>query len=298
MPQNKNRNHLATQGIQKIQQGIFLNLVLSVVKFFAGVFGNSFALVADALESLADVFSSIIVWFGLSTASKAPDENHPFGHGKAEPMAALFVAISLITAAIFIAIESVRNILTPHELPAAFTLVVLVLVISLKEIMYRRAVKTAKEIGSLAVESDAWHHRSDALTSLAAAVGVTIAILGGKGYESADDWAALLAAVMIVYNAFLIFKPALGEMMDEAPPASFVAEIKGLARQVEGILDVEKCFIRKSGFEYFIDLHIIVDGNLTVREGHDIGHRVKDHIIKNKPQVWHVLTHVEPHDAH
>lgn len=289
--------HPAEIGIKSIRAGIFVNLILALVKGLAGLFGNSFALIADAIESLADVFTSIIVWLGLKAASKAPDEDHPYGHGRAEPLAGIVVAVSLIAAAILIAIESIHLIMTPHKTPKSYTLIILIVVIVVKELMFRHVEKTANDIGSTAVKGDAWHHRSDAITSLTAAIGITIALIGGDSYASADDWAALIAAVLIVYNAVHIFQPAFHEVMDKAVSDDLVAEIRALAAQVEGVMEVEKCFVRKSGFEYFVDIHIVVNGDLSVREGHKIGHDVKDFIMLHKPLIYNVLTHVEPSEV-
>ncbi len=286
--------HPAHAGIRSIRHGIFANIFLALVKGFVGFFGNSFALIADAIESTADVFTSIIVWIGLKSAAKPPDEDHPYGHGRAEPLAGIVVAVSLLGAAVFIAYESIRLIQTPHKTPAAYTLIVLIAVVIIKEFMFRYVERIANDIGSTAVKGDAWHHRSDAITSFTAAIGITIALIGGEGYESADDWAALVAAGFIVYNAWHIFEPALNEVMDKAPPQYLVEEVKVLAREVAGVQDVEKCFIRKSGFEFFVDIHVVVDGNLTVREGHKIGHDVKDYIMQHKPLIYNVLTHIEP----
>lgn len=289
--------HPAEIGIKSIRAGIFVNLILAVVKGLVGIFGNSFALIADAIESLADVFTSIIVWLGLKAASKAPDEDHPYGHGRAEPLAGIVVAVSLIAAAILIAIESIHLIMTPHKTPKSYTLIILIVVIIVKELMFRHVEKTANDIGSTAVKGDAWHHRSDAITSLTAAIGITIALIGGDDYASADDWAALIAAVLIVYNAVHIFQPAFHEVMDKAVSDDLLIEIRTLAAQVEGVMEVEKCFVRKSGFEYFVDIHIVVDGDLSVREGHKIGHDVKDFIMMHKPLIYNVLTHVEPNET-
>ena len=294
MKETNNDIHPAHAGIRSIRHGIFANLFLALVKGLVGFFGNSFALIADAIESTADVFTSLIVWIGLKSASKPPDEDHPYGHGRAEPLAGIVVAVSLFAAAIFIAHESIRLIQTPHKTPAAYTLIVLIAVIIIKEFMFRYVAKVAEDIGSTAVKGDAWHHRSDAITSFTAAIGITIALIGGEGYESADDWAALIAAGFIVYNAWHIFEPAFHEVMDKAPPQYLVEEVKALARQVRGVQDVEKCFIRKSGFEFFVDIHVVVDGNLTVKEGHKIGHDVKDYIMQHKPLIYNVLTHIEP----
>lgn len=288
------REEAAQKGFKSVRQGIFVNLFLAIVKGIVGIVGHSFALVADAIESGADVLSSLIVLLGLRTAAKAPDKDHPYGHGRVEAVTAIVVAGTLIIAACVIAIEAVQNIFTPHELPKHYTLIVLVIVVIIKEIISRRMARVAEHINSSSVKVDAWHHRADAITASLAAIGISIALIGGKGYETADDWAALCASFIIVYNAYHIFKPALEEMMDKAPPANNIEEIRKLARQVPGVLDVEKCFMRKSGFEYFIDIHVIVDGNLNVKEGHRIGHAVKDFIMVHKPMVYDVLTHIEP----
>lgn len=286
--------HPADQGLKTTLAGIIINLMLAFIKGAAGILGNSYALIADAIESASDIFASVIVWFGLKVASKAPDQDHPYGHGKAEPLATMMVALFLITAAILIAIQSVHNIVTPHKTPAPFTLLVLVLVIGIKELMFRYVSKKGAEINSTAVKADAWHHRSDAITSFSAFIGISIALIGGPGYESADDWAALIAAVIIVYNAYHIFFPAISEVMDAAPPSEIENEIRALAMTVEKVEGLDKCLVRKMGFEYFVDLHVVVDGSLSVRDGHDIAHRVKEVILEAKPQIYDVLVHIEP----
>jgi cation diffusion facilitator family transporter len=286
--------HPAAKVLKTTLVGILINAGLVIAKAVAGIAGNSYALIADAIESATDIFTSGVVWLGLKAASKAPDEDHPYGHGKAEPLAAIMVAISLIAAAIFIAVQSVQHILIPHTIPAPFTLVVLVIVVVTKELMFRLVHKIGNETESNAVKADAWHHRSDAITSLTAFIGISIALIGGKGYESADDWAALIASAIIVFNAYLIFRPAFAEMMDAAPSGNLIEEVKAVALTVEGVQGLDKCFIRKMGFEYFVDLHIIVDGNLSVRIGHDIAHAVKRAILAAKPNVYDVLIHVEP----
>jgi cation diffusion facilitator family transporter len=290
------QNHPAYKGIRSTYISIFANLILVIIKGLAGFFGNSYALIADAIESLSDVLTSIVVLIGLKASAKQPDESHPYGHGKAEPIAGIFVAISLFIASIMIAKQSIENIQNPHEVPAPFTLFVLIFVIVVKGQLFKRIKKTGDEIDSTAVRGDAWHHLSDALTSLAAAIGILIAIIGGKGYESADDWAALVGSLVIAYNAANLFKPAFNELMDMAPPKELVLEIKEIAFGVEGVKDVEKCIIRKMGFEYFIDIHLIVNGELSVKQGHDIGHAVKNAIKSRKPTVYDVLTHIEPFD--
>lgn len=273
---------------------IAANLVLAVIKGLAGFFGNSYALIADAIESATDVFSSVLLWLGLRYASRPADGNHPYGHGRIEPLLTFMVVVFLILSAVVIAYQSILNIGRPHALPEPYTLYILGAIILFKELVYRFVSKKAKQTGSTAVQSDAWHHRSDALTSLAALIGIGIALLFGEGYESADDWAALLAAVAIVYNAFLIVRPAFSEMMDEHLYDELVLRIREETMHVTGVQGTEKCYVRKAGFDYFVDLHLIVDGELTVHEGHAIAHEVKTHIRKKFPEVTDVLIHVEP----
>lgn len=294
-PFRKQEEHPAYIGIKAVQHGIGLNLLLAVVKVVAGILGNSYALIADAIESGSDVLSSLLVWIGLRTAARPPDDNHPYGHGKAEPVAAIVVSLMLIAASVVIAVESINHIRTPHETPAAWTLLIIGGIVIGKELIFRLVMRTAEDINSTAIKGEAQHHRADAITSVAAFVGISIALIGGKGYESADDWAALLAALFIAYNAWNIFRPAFSELMDEAVDGKIVAEIRTIANEVEGVKAIDKCFVRKMGFEYFVDIHVVVNGEISVRDGHDIAHRVKNTILQSKPEVYDVLTHVEPH---
>jgi cation diffusion facilitator family transporter len=286
--------HPALKGMRSVLAGGLVNFLLVIVKLTAGILGNSYALVADAIESATDIVSSFILWFGLKVASKAPDSNHPYGHGKAEPMAGAIVALSLAAAAVLIVVEAVHNILTPHRLPAAFTLWILGGIIFLKEGLFRYVAKVGKEIGSQAVKADAWHHRSDAISSAAAFIGILIARIGGNGYETADDYAAIVAAGVILVNAYRILRPALAEIMDTAPPSTIVNEVKKVAAGVPGVAGLDKCYVRKMGFEYFVDLHVEVDGRLSVHEGHEIAHRVKEAILNADSRIRDVLIHIEP----
>lgn len=289
--------HPAYKGLRATLVSILVSVGLVIVKGTAGILGNSYALIADAIESASDVFSSLILFAGLRIAAKAPDTDHPYGHGKAEPLAATIIGLTMGAAAILIVVESISNILTPHQPPETFTLWVLGAVILVKEILFRFVDRVAQEADSTAVKADAWHHRSDAITSGAAFIGILIAILGGKGYEVADDYAALVAAGIVMINAYKVFRPALNEVMDAAPSQHLSQEVKGLAAQVSGVQGLEKCFVRKMGFELFVDLHVLVDGDLSVREGHDIAHQVKDVILRSNPRIYDVLIHIEPNDA-
>jgi cation diffusion facilitator family transporter len=286
------------KGIEATLRSILVNIILVVVKGIAGIFGNSYALIADAIESMSDVLSSLVVWLGLKVSAKEPDEDHPYGHGKAEPLATIVVAIALLVFAIIIAVESLKQIMHPHQLPKLYTIFVLAGVIIVKEFMFRYSSSVGTEIGSSAVKADAWHHRSDAISSLVAMVGISVAIIGGKGYESADDWAALLASVIIVYNSYQIFRPAFDEIMDMAPSTELVKEIRIIAGNVTDVSGIEKCFIRKMGLYYYVDIHVMVNGHFSVKHGHDIAHKVKDEIKLHKKMVYDVLVHIEPVEEH
>lgn len=272
------------------------NTSLAVIKGLAGFFGNSYALVADAIESTTDIFSSFLVLFGIKYSNKPADDNHPYGHGRAEPLITFLVVGFLITSATIIAYESISNIQTPHALPKPWTLIVLAIIIIWKEYSFRLVMKRSIESNSSSLRADAWHHRSDAITSVAAFMGISIALILGKGYESADDWAALFASGFILYNSYLIFRPALGEIMDEHLYDDLVIEIRKVSLNVDGIIDTEKCFIRKAGMKYHVDLHAIVDATISVKEGHELAHTLKDTLRNEIPELGHVLIHVEPNE--
>lgn len=278
--------------------GLGVNALLAVVKLVTGIVGHSYALVADAIESMADCFSSVVVWSGLRIAAKPADENHPYGHGKAEPLAAATVSLGLMAAAGVIVAQSIHEIVTPHHAPAWFTLVVLVLVILVKELLYRFVWSAGNQFGSTAMKTDAWHHRSDALTSAAAFAGISIALIGGPGYEAADDWAALAASAVIAWNAWKLLRPAVAELVDTAPPPDVLERARNAAARVTGVTGLEKSYVRKMGFDYYLDLHVLVHGELTVRAGHEIAHQVKDAVRQDNPRIVEVLVHIEPHDAH
>jgi cation diffusion facilitator family transporter len=284
----------SNNGIRTTVIGVVVSICLAIIKIVTGIVGNSYALIADGIESTTDVFTSIVVLTGLRIAQMPPDEKHPYGHGKAEPFAGLIVSLILLLAAVIIIVQSIREIITPHHAPEPFTLIVLLLVVIVKETLFRSILKVGDKYGSIAITNDAWHHRSDAITSAAAFIGISIALIGGDGYESADDFAALFASIIIIYNAFRLMKPALDEVMDATPTQLLKDEIIKKANTVDGVIASEKCLIRKMGFDYFIDIHIIVDGNLSVYEGHEISHKVKDELTQAFPQIINVLIHVEP----
>lgn len=284
------------KAINSTYWSIASNVGLAAIKWVAGILGNSYALIADAIETTTDIFSSILVLFGLKYASRPADENHPYGHGRIEPLVTFVVVTFLVGSAILIAHESINHIQTPHELPKIWTLFVLGGIIIWKEISFQILIKKSIQLNSSALKAEAWHHRSDAISSIAAFIGISIANYMGKGYESADDWAALCAAGFILYNSYHIFRPAFGEIMDEHLYDDLIATIREQSLKVNGILGTEKCYVRKAGMKYFVDLHAIVDGNISVKEGHELAHRLKDALQTSIPELGDVLIHIEPNE--
>jgi cation diffusion facilitator family transporter len=274
--------------------GLFVNVLLAAVKILAGVIGHAYVLIADGIESALDVGGSIVIWGGLTVAARPPDRTHPYGHGKAEPIAAIIVAGGVLAAAVGLAIQSVREISVRHRAPAPWTLAVLIVAVIIKETLFRYVIRFGHKIESTAVKTDAWHHRIDAMTSAAAFIGISLALIGGEKWQSADNWAALVACALIAANGLRLARPAFYEIMDTAPGGKIVRSVRRIASSVPGVVEVEKCHVRKMGLDYYIDLHIGVDGNISVHEGHEIAHRVKAAIQQSDSRVADVLVHVEP----
>jgi cation diffusion facilitator family transporter len=274
--------------------GLIINFVLASVKIFAGVIGNAYVLIADGIESALDIGGSIVIWSGLTFAARPPDATHPYGHGKAEPIAAVVVAVGVLAAALGLAIQSVRELFLPHHAPAPFTLAVLIVVVIVKEILYRRVMRFGINVESTAVQTDAWHHRTDAMTSIAAFIGISVALIGGEKWQSADDWAALFACGVIGANGYRLLKPALYEIMDTAPRGEIVDRVRKAAAAVPGVVQIDKSLVRKMGLSFYVDLHVEVDGKNSVREGHRIAHEVKRAIQESDPRIADVLVHIEP----
>lgn len=282
------------KAIRIIYFSIVGNTLLAIIKWVAGFFGHSYALIADAIESTTDIFSSVLVLFGIKYSNRPADKNHPYGHGRAEPLVAFLVIGFLISSAVIIIYQSIQNIGTPHQLPRPWTLVVLGIIILWKETSYRIVNKKSKETNSSVLVADAWHHRSDAITSVAAFVGISIALIFGKGFEVADDWAALFAAGFILYNSYLIFRPALAEIMDEHLYDDLIGEIRQVSCKVDGIVNTEKCLVRKSGMKFHVDLHVIVDANISVKQGHELAHKLKNVLYQEIQDLGQILIHIEP----
>ena len=290
----------ARSGIRAAQIGLLINALLAATKLIAGVVGNAYVLIADAVESTADIFGSLIVWSGLAISAQPADEEHPFGHGKAEALAGAVVAVMLIGAAIGIAIEAVRGIRTPHAPPAPWTLGVLVGVVIVKWTLARRVNAVGAGIGSMAVRADAWHHLSDAITSAAAFVGISVAIVGsrihgGPGWAAADEWAALLACGIIALNGVVLLRPAVNDLMDRMPGADVIEPVRRTAQRVPGVLAVEKLYVRKTGLVYRVTIHVQADPRMPLEDAHALGGAVKYAIHDALPAVPSVLVHMEPY---
>ena len=281
-------------GIRLALVGLAVNVAFAFIKITAGVFGNAYALIADGIESALDAAGSIVIWGGLRFAARPPDATHPYGHGKAEPLAAVVVALGVLVAAAALAVASVREIFLPHHGPAPFTLFVLVIAVVVKEALFRTVSRVGRTVESTAVTTDAWHHRADAVTSMAAAIGISIALIGGERWQRADDYAALFACVVIATTGVRLLRPALQEILDTAPRGGIAESIQRAARSVPGVIDLDKCFVRKMGVSYYVDLHVQVNGSISVREGHDLAHRVKDIIRGADSRIADVLVHIEP----
>ncbi|HEX2168052.1 MAG TPA: cation diffusion facilitator family transporter, partial [Longimicrobiales bacterium] len=288
----------ARRSIRVAQAGLLINAVLVVVKIGAGILGRSYALIADGVESSLDIFSSLIVWRGIHVASRSADESYHFGYGKAESVAAAAVSLMLLGAAVGIAIEAVREILTPHHLPAPFTLVVLVIVVAIKELLFRFVMREGEALESSIVQADAWHHRSDAITSAAVFLGISIALIGGEPWAAADDAAALLASGIIAFNGLRLLRPALADLMDRAPEAELLESVAEEAAREEGVLHIEKVVARRAGVGHFVTVHVQADPDLTLHDAHELGGRVRSRIVANLPLVLDATIHMEPYEGY
>ncbi|MDB4886179.1 MAG: cation diffusion facilitator family transporter [Gemmatimonadetes bacterium] len=290
-----------TASIRAAQVGVVTNLVLAGTKIGAGILGSTYALVADGVESLADVASSLIVWGGIAVGARPADEDHPYGHGKAESVAAAIVSLMLLVAGVFIGIQAVREIRTPHRFPAPWTLLVLLGVVIVKGILARRVSAVGRASASAAVEADAMHHLSDAVTSGAAFIGISAALLGryfggGAQWAAADDWAALVASMVIMWNGIAMFMVGLHDLMDRSPGAEVLEPLRHAALSVRGVCAVEKLAARRVGNGYRVTIHVQASPTITLAEGHALGGRVKRAMCAGTHRIQSVLVHMEPYE--
>jgi cation diffusion facilitator family transporter len=285
---------MVERGMRSSLIGIVSNFFLASLKCVTGLIGHSFALVADGIESFSDVISSSVVYWGLRFAIKPPDKDHPYGHGKAEPIAAVVVGVALMAAGIGIALESVALIRTPHKLPEGYTLWVLLAVVAIKTLLSRYVAQVGRKIESTALKADAWHHFSDAITSGFAFIGISVALWTRN--PTADDWAALCAAPIIIFGGWRQMARPIAELLDTAPPPEIEERVRRVAKNVPAVIGLEKCFVRKVGYRYYVDLHVVVRGDLTVRDGHNIAHEVEKSVLARVNKVTAVMVHIEPEE--
>src|ERR1051326_2822256 len=281
-------------GARLVLIGLVVNIVFAILKIAGGIFGNAYALIADGMESVLDVAGSIVIWGGLRFAARPPDATHPYGHGKAEPLTAIFVACVVLLAAIGIAIESARTIFLPHDKPAGITLLILLSVVVVKESLFRYVLRFGRSVESIAIEADAWRHRADVLSSIAAFIGISIALIGGEAWRSADNWAAIFVCFVIGGVGLRLLRPALYEILDTAPRGEIVDRVRDAAASVKGVIRIDKSLVRKMGLSFYVDLHVEVDGDISVRQGHHIAHEVKRAIQATDERIADVLVHIEP----
>lgn len=275
--------------------GLGVNLVLGAAKLAGGVLGNSFALLADAVNSIGDCVSTVVVLVALRIARRPPDQEHPYGHSRAEGVAASNVALLMILSALGIGWEALQRMGSVHAAPPLWTLFIAGANVVIKEGLYQYHASVGRRTGSAAILANAWDHRSDAMCALAVLLGLAANRWGGLRFTWADEVASLVVVAAIVWSGMRLFRQSGSELMDVQAPPELVAEIRRQAAAVPGVLDVEKLWVRKSGLEYFADLHLQVDPNMTVADGHRIGHAVKDRLVASFPALRDVLVHLEPH---
>lgn len=295
MSRSQSRASLYRRAIRAALLGLVVNLGLGIVKLVGGLVSGSFALLSDAVNSLGDTFTSVVVVFALFFAQRPPDREHPYGHTRAEAIAASNVAVLIVLSALAVGWEAVQRLPLEHKLPPLWTLWIAGANVVIKEVLYRYKVWVGGRTGSAALIANAWDHRSDALCSLAVVIGLGVVRWGGAGWMWADEVAALVVVAAIIWSGFQLFRSSASELMDVQADESLVRCVRETAKAVAGVENVEKLWLRKSGLEYFADIHIQVKKDLTVEEGHDIGHRVKDRLLETIPTLRDVLVHLEPY---
>jgi len=283
-------------GSRAVLLGAAANAILAALKIGTGFVGHSHAMVADGVESLSDIVSSIVVWLGVMISHQPPDSDHPYGHGRADTLAAGFTSVLLLGMALVILVKSAQGLLQPRPAPAWFTLPILLVAVGAKQWLSRTIERAGRRIQSSALKADAKHHSSDAFISGAAAIGIIITLIGGKGYESADSWAAIIAAFVIAWNGLNLLQPVVAELMEESAPPELLGKLESIASRVPEVKKVEKCVARRIGPDFVIEMHIEVDPDMNVKKAHGLSHRVKDAIQHTMKNIKDVVIHIEPYD--
>lgn len=274
--------------------GLLVNVVLGIVKLVGGIIGSSFALISDAVNSLGDALTSIVVLFALWFAQRPADEEHPYGHTRAEAIAAAYVALLIVMSALLVGWEAIERLWTEHIAPPVWTMWIAGANVLIKEGLYRYKQRVGQRIGSAAIMANAWDHRSDALCSLAVLIGLAAVRWGGPSFLWADEAAALFVVAAIVWSGGWLLARSTSELLDPQADEELVAQIRQVAAAVPGVRAVEKLWVRKTGIEFLADIHIEVDAKMTVEEGHRIGHDVKDQLLARFASLRDVLVHLEP----
>jgi len=283
-------------GQQAAVVGIVSNLVLSIGKIIAGVIGNSSALITDGIHSASDIVTSLAVFLGMKIAKRPPDKEHPYGHGKAENIAAKTVAIILILVSIQIVYTNIGGITTErYILPSSLAIWVAIASIIIKEGLFQYKISIGKRLNSSSLISDAWHHRSDAFSSFIVLIGIIGAKIGGTRWIFLDRLAAVIVGLIILGIGIKLFIKTASELMDKMPETKILKKINSIALSVEGVMDTETLKARKIGLDIFVDIHIEVNKNITIEKGHKIAHKVKGTLIEKMPVIKDVLVHIEPH---
>jgi cation diffusion facilitator family transporter len=276
--------------------GLVVNLGLGLAKLIGGIMGDSFALISDSVNSLGDAVATVVVLFAVRVAQQPADEEHPYGHTRAEAIAGSTVAVLILVSALGIGWEAIQRLTVQHSLPEAWTLWIAGVNVVIKEWLYRYKVRVGKRTGSRAIIANAWDHRSDAFCALAVLIGLAVVRWGDGRWMWADEVAALVVVAAILFSSSRLYRDSASELMDVQADGTLVDQVRTMASTIPGVRGVEKLWVRKSGLEYFVDIHLEVDPNLTVAEGHRIGHVVKDRLTGCFASLRDVLVHLEPFD--
>ncbi len=277
--------------------GLLCNLILGGIKLAGGIIGNSVALMADAFNSMGDVSISIVVLFSLWVAQKPADKEHPYGHTRAEAIAASNISLFIVLGALWVGWQAIQSLFLLHENPPVWTLGIAGGNVVAKEILYRYKHAVGQRTGSGALIANAWDHRADALCSLAVLAGLSMVRFGGPSLIWADEAAALIVVAIIAWSAVHLYCKGVHDLLDPQAEDAILVEVTQTASSVASVQAVEKLRLRKSGLEFFAEIHIQVDPDLTVSSGHQIGHHVKDALLSRHPYIRDVLVHLEPVDC-
>jgi cation diffusion facilitator family transporter len=276
--------------------GLVVNLILVVAKLAAGLLGHSQAVVADAIHSLSDTVTDIALIFGVRYWSAPADEQHPHGHRRFETLVTVFIGLTVATAAVGIGWDAITSFGKPSHPPSTIALAAALLSIGIKEWLYRWTVRIGRSVGSSALVANAWHHRTDALSSVPVAIAVAVSMVEHR-LAFVDRVGALVVAVFVLHAAFRIIRPAIDQLVDAGAPSAHLRELEQLAIQVEGVRDVHALRTRYIGPELAVDVHIEVDAELSVADGFSIARQVKADLLEKGPMVADVVVQIEPHEG-